>query len=62
MINQNNLGITAAKSMNYEINQEDNSVLHNIEHSEHSIYVEMPIYLNLFFLHEKNIFVKEKNQ
>lgn len=53
MINQNNLGITAAKSMNYEINQEDNSVLHNIEHSEHSIYVEMPIYLNLFFLHEK---------
>lgn len=37
MINQNSLGKTAATSKNYEINQEDNSVLHNIEHSEHSI-------------------------
>lgn len=47
--------------MNYEINQEDNLVFYNIEYFEYLIYVEMLIYLNFFFLYEKNIFVKEKN-
>lgn len=49
MINQNNKGKTSDASLNYEIYYEENLFLHNLEHSEHSIYVEMLIWWNLFF-------------